>query len=52
MAEEDQVHQFLMGLGNDAYSNVRSQILALDPLPPLDKIYSVVQQEENHKKVM
>ena len=52
MAEEDQVHQFLMGLGNDAYSNVRSQILALDPLPPLDKIYSMVQQEENHKKVM
>lgn len=40
MAEED--NQFLMGLDDDAYSNVRSQILALDPLPPLDKIYSMV----------
>ena len=52
MNEEDKVHQFLMGLDDDAYSNIRSQILALDPLPSLDKIYSMVQQEENHKKVM
>jgi len=37
MDEEDKVHQILMGLDNDAHSNVRSQILALDPLPPLDK---------------
>ena len=42
MAEGDQVREFLMGLDDDAYSNVRSQILALDPLPPLDKIYSMV----------
>ena len=42
MAKEDKVHQFLIGLNDDAYSNVRSQILALDLLPPLDKIYSMV----------
>ena len=52
MNKEDKVHQFLMGLDDDAYSNIQSQILALDPLPSLDKIYSMVQQEGNHKKVM
>ena len=41
-----------MGLDDEAYSNVHSQILALDPLPSLDKIFNMVQQEENHKKVM
>ena len=50
MVEQDWVHQFLMGLDNDAYLNVRSQILAVDPLLSLDKIFSMVQQEENHKK--
>jgi len=52
MAEQDRVHQFLMGLDDDAYSNVWSQILTLDPLPSLDKIFSMVQPEENHRKVM
>jgi len=41
-----------MGLDDDAYSNIRSQILTLDLLPSLDRIYSMVQQEDNHKKVM
>jgi len=34
-----------MGLDDEAYSNVRSQILTLDPLPALDKIFNMVQQE-------
>ena len=32
--EEDKAHQFMMGLNDDLYSTIRSQILALDPLPP------------------
>jgi len=52
LAENDKAHQFLMGLDDDAYSNIWSQILALDPLPLIDRIYSMVQQKENHKKVM
>jgi len=52
MAEQDRVDKFLMGLNDDAYSNIRSQILALDPLLLPDKIFSMVQQEENHKRVM
>ena len=41
-----------MGLDDDLYSNVRSQILTLEPLPSLDKIFSMIQQEEDHKLVM
>ena len=52
MLEQDKVHQFLMGLNEDVYGNIRSQILALDPLPSLNRIFSMVQQEENHRKRM
>jgi len=42
MAEDDKAHKFLMDLDDDLYSNVQSQILDLDPLPSLDRIYSMV----------
>ena len=51
LAEQDKVHQFLMGLDDEAFSTVRSQILALDKLPTIDKVFNMVQQEEAHKKV-
>jgi len=47
--EDDKAHQFLMGLDDDSFSTIRSQILALDFLPPLEKIFNLVQQEENHR---
>ena len=40
--EEVKSHQFLMGL-DKAFSIVRSQILALESLPPLDKIFNMLQ---------
>jgi len=40
-----------MRLNDENYSTMRSQILALDSLPSIDKILNMVQQEENHKKV-
>ena len=46
---DDKAHQFLMGLDDDSFSTIRSQILALDFLPPLEKIFNLVQQEENHR---
>ena len=52
MYEEDKAHQFIMGLNDDSYAIVRTQILALDSLPPLDKIFNMTQQEEAHKQVM
>jgi len=52
MSEEEQTHQFLMGLDDDFYSTIRSQILALEPLPSIDKVFNIVQQEENHRHLM
>lgn len=52
MMEEDKAHQFLMGLDDDLYSNIRGQILALDPVPPLDRIFNMVQQAVNHRRMM
>ena len=42
---EDQAHQFLIGLNDDLYSTLRSQISTLDLLLPLDKIFNMT-----HKK--
>jgi len=52
MADEEKTHQFLMGLNDEAFATMRNQILALDPLPSLDTIFNIIQQEENHKRVM
>jgi hypothetical protein len=49
---EDQVIQFLTGL-NSEFSVVKTQILLMDPLPSLNKVYSlVVQEESNHKSLL
>ncbi|KAM7529237.1 hypothetical protein LguiB_032647 [Lonicera macranthoides] len=42
--------QFLMGL-NDTYSAIRGQILLMQPLPPIGKIYSMVLQEEQQRDI-
>ena len=42
MIEEEKAHQFLMGLNNEVYANIRGQILAINLLPPLNKIFSMV----------
>ena len=52
MVNEEKTHQFLMGLDDDSFGHIRSQILALEPLPSLDRIFNLVQQEENHKNLM
>ena len=44
--EEERVHTFLMGLDETAYGRVRSNILAHNPLPNLNKVYSILIQEE------
>jgi len=47
---EDQVIQFLQGL-NDSFSIVKSQVLLMDPLPPLNKVYFLVVQEESNNSI-
>ncbi|XP_050877662.1 uncharacterized protein LOC127081454 [Lathyrus oleraceus] len=41
----DQVIRFLKGL-NDQYSAIRSQIMLMDPLPSICKVYSLLVQQE------
>ncbi|GAV90932.1 UBN2_3 domain-containing protein, partial [Cephalotus follicularis] len=48
--ETEKIHQFLMGL-NDVVTVVRSQILNMDPLPYLSKVYSMITNEEKYQTV-
>ncbi|KAL0395265.1 UNVERIFIED_CONTAM: Retrovirus-related Pol polyprotein from transposon RE1 [Sesamum latifolium] len=48
--EENQLMQFLMGL-SEPYDSIRSQILVLDPLPSVNKAYSMVLRVERQRKV-
>ncbi|GLT70744.1 hypothetical protein SLA2020_428040 [Shorea laevis] len=44
------VFQFLMGL-NNSFAHIRGQILLMDPLPQINKIFSMVLQEECHREI-
>jgi len=48
MQDIERVFQFLMGL-YDSYASIRSQVLAMDPLPPVNKVYSTLHQEEKQR---
>ncbi|XVF80409.1 hypothetical protein PTKIN_Ptkin15bG0068300 [Pterospermum kingtungense] len=48
--QKEAVLQFLMGL-NDSYSSIRGQILLMEPLPSLSKVFSLVIQEERQRKI-
>lgn len=43
--------QFLMGL-DDQFSAVRSQVLLMDPLPSLNKVFALILQVERQKDVV
>ncbi|XP_061358763.1 uncharacterized protein LOC133302960 [Gastrolobium bilobum] len=43
--ETDHVIRFLKGL-NEQYSHVRSQIMLLDPLPNINRVFSMIVQQE------
>lgn len=45
---EDQVMQFLVGL-NDQFSVMKTQVLFIEPLPLIYKVYSLVVQEESNQ---
>jgi hypothetical protein len=47
---QEYVLQFLMGL-NKSFSHVKCQILLMDPLPPINKVFSLVVQHEHQKEI-
>ena len=44
------VLQFLMGL-NDSFFVVRAQILLMDPIPSVNKVFSLIIQEEKQREI-
>ena len=44
--DEEWVHQFLMGLYENLYGMVRVNLLAIEPLPSLSRVYSTLVQKE------
>ncbi|XP_061363221.1 uncharacterized protein LOC133306856 [Gastrolobium bilobum] len=49
--EQNSSLQFLMGL-NESYSATRAQILLMEPLPSLNRIFSLVVQEERQRSIL
>ena len=41
---------FLIGL-NETYTAIRCQILLMDPIPPLSKVFSLLLQDKKQRKV-
>ena len=41
---------FLMGL-NENFAQVRGQLLLMDPMPPINKVFSLISQEEKQRKI-
>lgn len=48
--QRDCVFQFLMGL-NDSYSPIRDQIMLLDPIPTITRVFSIIQQQERQHQL-
>lgn len=46
--QQKQIMQFLIGL-NESYAQTREQILLLNPLPTLNKVYAMVLAQERQK---
>jgi hypothetical protein len=42
--------QFLMGL-NETFTQVRGQILLMDPMPNIDRVFSLIRQEEWQRSI-
>lgn len=36
---------------HDSFTNVRDQIMLIDPLPPINKVFSYIQQQERHHHI-
>ena len=48
--QQEYVMQFLMGL-NESFVQTRSQILMMEPLPPIAKVFSLVAQDERQRSI-
>ncbi|KZV44373.1 hypothetical protein F511_18069 [Dorcoceras hygrometricum] len=49
--EEERIHQFLMGFDDVMYGTLSTNLLSMEPLPNLNRVYSTVIQEERHRNI-
>lgn len=49
--DNEYVMTFIMGL-NDSFSHVRGQLLLMEPLPVINKVFSLVLQEERQRRII
>lgn len=49
--EKDKVHQFLIRLDDEVFGTTRSNIVSMEPLPTLNRIYITIIQEEWYQNV-
>lgn len=47
---QEYIYQFLMGL-NDSFASIRGQILLIEPLPSVKKVFPLVIQEEKQQEI-
>ncbi|KAI5654288.1 hypothetical protein M9H77_31475 [Catharanthus roseus] len=50
--EEEKIHQFLIGLDNAIFGTMRSNILQIDPIPNIKKVYAMIIKEEAQRKMI
>ncbi|KAK4286012.1 hypothetical protein QN277_002630 [Acacia crassicarpa] len=48
--DDDKVIRFLKGL-NESFASVKSQIMLLDPLPPITRVFSLIVQQEREMRI-
>ncbi|XP_056689078.1 uncharacterized protein [Spinacia oleracea] len=49
--EEERLHQFLIGMDDDLYAVMRSNLLSQQPLSGLEHVYETLLQEENSRGI-
>jgi hypothetical protein len=50
MQNSEQLIQFLLGL-HDSFNAIRGQVLLMDPLPSINRAYSLILQEERQRAI-
>ncbi|KAL4313244.1 hypothetical protein GQ457_01G015460 [Hibiscus cannabinus] len=48
--QKELVMQFLMGL-NESFAHIRGQILLMDPVPSITKVFSLIVEEKNQRSI-
>ncbi|VFQ79417.1 unnamed protein product [Cuscuta campestris] len=50
--EQEKTHHFLLGLDDEQFGHIRSQLIATEPVPDIHRAYALIVQEERHKNIV